>query len=223
MSVDQLFAAIAAGDAARLASLLAADRALARAKDGNSLSVLQFARYMGQTAMLSSLVGAGPALDVFEASQIDAADRVRELVDAEPGLVSAYSADGFTALHFAAYNAATAAMRLLLERGASTEAVTRNFLSNMPMHAAVAGSRPARYEASEILLKARADVNAKQHGGFTAVQMAAQHGDRALAELLLSFGADPGIANDEGKTAADIAAGQGNIELAALLRLRGAA
>ena len=70
-------------------------------------------------------------------------------------------------------------MRLLLERGASTEAVTRNFLANMPIHAAVAGGRPARYEACEILLKAGADVNAKQHGGFTPVQTAAQHGDRA--------------------------------------------
>ena len=222
MSVDALFAAVAAGDAARVSALTAADPALARSKDVNSLSVLQFARYMGQTEILASLIDAGPPLDVFEAAQIDAAGRVRELLDAQSDLVSAYSADGFTALHFAAYYGATGAMRLLLDRGASTSAVTQNFLANMPLHAAVAGRRPATYEACEILLKARADVNARQHGGFTPIQAPAQHGDRALAELLLSHGADPGMANDEGKTAADIAAAQGNVELAALLRVRAA-
>ena len=95
MGVDDLFVAIAAGDAAQVSALIAADASVPRAKDANSVSVLQFARYMGQTAILASLVEAGPPLDVFEAAQIDAVDCLRDLLDADPGLASAFSAESY--------------------------------------------------------------------------------------------------------------------------------
>jgi ankyrin repeat protein len=128
-----------------------------------------------------------------------------------------YSDDGFTALHFAAYYGATQVLRILLERGARVGAMTTNFLANTPLHAAAAGRH---MENCRLLLAAGADVNARQHGGFTPLHTPAQHGDRAMAQLFLDHGADPTIANDEGQTPIDLAVSQGNIELAALMRAR---
>ena len=218
-AIDELFAAVAAGDAARVDALIAGDRSLARARNAATLSVLAFARYCGQSAILDALVAAGPPLDVFEAAVIDDAARVREVVAADASLAHAYSDDGFTALHFAAYFGATHAMEALLGSGASTEAVTKNFLTNMPLHAAAAGGR---IDACRLLLERGADVNAKQHGGYSVLHSPCFGNNREMAELFLAHGADPSAAADDGKTPADVASQQGNMELAALLRARAA-
>jgi ankyrin repeat protein len=119
-------------------------------------------------------------------------------------------------LHFAAYFGSTGAITVLLDAGASIEAVTRNFLTNMPLHAAAAGGRNA---ASRLLLRRGADPNARQHGGFTPLMTAAFANNRELAELLIARNVNVDLRNDDGKTAADIAAENGNVELAARLRL----
>ena len=61
-------------------------------------------------------------------------------------------------------------------------------------------------------------MNATQHGGYTPLHEAAQHGDVELAELLLSAGADPAIALPDGTTAADLAEAAGHVDLARRLR-----
>jgi ankyrin repeat protein len=94
--------------------------------------------------------------------------------------------------------------------------VTTNFLANMPLHAAAAGGR---LEACRLLLRAGADPNARQRGGYTALMTASVVNNGDLAELLVAYNADLGLRNDEGNTAAEIAAGFGNMELAARLRL----
>ena len=57
------------------------------------------------------------ALDVFEAAALGEVDRLREILDGEPTSATAYSGDGFTALHFAAFFGGPEAAELLLERG----------------------------------------------------------------------------------------------------------
>ena len=69
-----------------------------------------------------------------------------------------------------------------------------------------------------MLLEAGADANARQGGGFTALQAAAQNGDPEMARDLLDHGADPTAATDDGRTALSIAEEQGHEEVAALLR-----
>ena len=62
----------------------------------------------------------------------------------------------------------------------------------------------------ERLLKRRADVNAQQADGATALQWAAYRGDAKLAELLLKAGAKPGLANHDGATPLWLAAARGD-------------
>jgi ankyrin repeat protein len=213
-AVQQLFNAIARGDLAGVKATVAARPELARSKNADTLPVLVFARYVGSTAVLKALVDAGPPLNVFEAAQANEAQRLIELIDGDPALVT-YSDDGFTALHFAAFYRSPAAVDVLLARGAGTEAVTKNFLANMPLHAAAAGGDR---EICARLLAHGANVNARQHGGFTPLHTAGFRDDREMAELFLHHGADATARSDEGHTAADSARVQGHLALAALLR-----
>jgi ankyrin repeat protein len=211
---EEIFRAVAENDAASVDALLSGDASLARAVNGDRLSVLQFARFMGRDAVLESLIAVGPPLDVFDAASLDRTTVVSDLLARDPSVAAAYSADGFTALHFASYYGAASAVRALLDAGASTAAVTKNFLENMPLHAAAAGGH---LSIMELLLERGADANARQHGGFTAMHTAAQHGSRAMVELLLRYGADPAAATDDGETPAARARSQGNSAVAALL------
>lgn len=214
--VAELFRHVGQANVASVAEMLRYRPELSRARDSSSLSVLAFARYMGNDAILDMLVDAGPPLDIFLAASIDRADRVKELLAADPALASAYSDDGFTALHFAAYFGATDAIAALIASGAAIEAKTKNFLENAPLHAAAAGGR---IEAARLLLRHGADPNARQHGRSTPLMTAAFANNRELAELLIARNANVELRNADGKTAADVAASIGNMELAARLRL----
>jgi ankyrin repeat protein len=215
--IDELFAAVAVGDLARLRALITRDASLARGRNKATLSVLAFARYCGQPTILDALVAAGPPLDIFEAAFADDGRRVRDLAATDASAANVYSPDGFTALHFAAYFGATHAIEALLDVGASTEAVTKNFLTNMPLHAAAAGGR---IEACRLLLERGANVNARQHGGYSALHTPCFVNNREMGELFLAHGADLEAKADDGKTPADVASEQGNMELAALLRAK---
>jgi ankyrin repeat protein len=61
-------------------------------------------------------------------------------------------------------------------------------------------------------------VNATQHGGYTPLHEAAQHGDIELVELFLSAGADPSIRQDDGETPAETAEAAGHVDIAARIR-----
>jgi ankyrin repeat protein len=212
-----LYRAVVMRDNEYVAEAIAKRPELARAKNDEGLPVLVLARFVGNSQALDALMTAGPPLDVFEAAQVNEITWLEELLVRDGTLANAYSDDGFTALHFAAYYDAPAAMKTLLRYGASTEAVTKNFLTNMPIHAASAAAA-GHIEACRILLEHGASVNARQHGGNTALHSAGFRGDRELAELLLAHGADASAKNDEGQTAADMARSRGSSQVSALLR-----
>jgi ankyrin repeat protein len=64
--------------------------------------------------------------------------------------------------------------------------------------------------AVQLLLKQKADVNARQADGATALQWAAYRDDLPLADLLLAAGADAKIPNREGATAMQLASLHGS-------------
>jgi uncharacterized protein len=210
----QMFAAIAAGDLDRVRELIAEDAALPGARDAEGLSAVTQARYHGQDDIVDTLLAAGPELDVFEAAAVGRLERVRELLEDDPALVTALSPDGFTPLHLAAFFGHPKTARLLVERGADTNAVARNPMRVRPLHSAAAAQQ---LEIAELLVDHGADVNATQERGFTPLHAAAQNGDIGLARLLLGRGADREQATEDGRRAADFAAAAGHGEIRALL------
>jgi uncharacterized protein len=179
------------------------------------LSELLAAVYRGDRARIDEILASGPALDIFEAAAVGRTDRVRELLDGDPGQVSAWTEDGFTPLHLAAFFRQPEMARLLVESGALVDVVSRSEqLRVTPLQSAAAAREE---ETAALLLERGADPNAQQIGGFTALHAAAQNGDEPLVRLLLTRGADTALAADDGRTAADFARDGGNPELATLL------
>ena len=101
---DELFAAIRSGDLATVDRLLTERPYLAGASDAAGLSAVTMAAYSRQPAILERILAAKPELDRFEAAIVGDLGRLAELLD-EPdaGPVDERSADGFTALHLAAF------------------------------------------------------------------------------------------------------------------------
>ena len=163
---------------------------------------------------------AGPPLDIFEAAALPgAAERGAELLAADPGLATAWSSDGFTPLHLASFFGTEEMARMLLDRGADPNAVSRNPMAVQPLHSAAASRAVG---IITMLLGHGADVNARQQGGWTPLHAAAIFGDLPLVELLLKSGAEVDLANDDGKRAVDLAAEKDHAQVADVLRSRAA-
>lgn len=216
MSTTQtLLDAVRSGDLHALAEMLEADPALARVRDEAGLSPILVAGYHGQREAMALLASHVPELETGEAAAVGDLRRLRALLDADPARTTAVSVDGWTPLHLAAFFGRGEAVRLLLERGAPAAARSSNPMANTPLHAAMAGR--LELEGVRALLDHGAEVDARQHGGYTALHAAAMHGDAATARLLLDRGADPAVPADDGHTAADFARAGGYPAVLALL------
>jgi uncharacterized protein len=168
-------------------------------------SPLLQALYEGKTDEARAIAAGRSDLDVFEAAAIGDVERLRVLLDDDPGLATAWSEDGFTPLHFAAFFGHPAAAKLLVDRGADLEARSTNTqfaLDAAPLHSA---SAAGQLQVCEVLLDAGADVNAVQHGGYTALLDAAANQNEELVEFLLERGADRTARLDDGRGLEDLA------------------
>lgn len=184
----ELFAAIEAGDVERVRALVAVEPAVAGSRNEADLSAVRAAQYRRQDDMVQALLEAKPTLDVFDAAAVGDIDRLRALIAEDPAAVNAFAPDGFSPLGLAAYFDHPEAVRLLLQNGADVGLVARNPMQVQALHAAVAGRSR---ESVRLLLEAGADPNAMQHGGWTPLRAARQHGDQPMIGLLLAHGADP--------------------------------
>jgi ankyrin repeat protein len=97
------------------------------------------------------------------------------------GAVNSHAYDGWTPLHLSAFFGHAEAARLLLESGASINAVSTNNLRNTPLHAAVAARRT---EVAILLLEHGADPYAIDGGGYTAEAIARENGMEPVIEAI---------------------------------------
>jgi hypothetical protein len=121
-----------------------------------------------------------------------------------------------TPLHHAAQGGSAAAVRALLQRGASVHAVASN--GGTPLHYAVG---LGHCEAAEALLAAGASVHARARDGLTPLHLAAGGGHLDAAEMLVRRGASLDAVSDHGYTASELAGQVGHGAIAeALERMR---
>jgi uncharacterized protein len=192
---------------ARVESILEADSAAASGRDESGVSALMRARYRMDDALAEAVKRRVDTLDVFEAAAFGDVDGLGALLDDDPSLTTAYSGDGFTALHFAAFFGSDEAVQLLVDRGAEVDALGRGWMTGTAMHSAVSRMRS---DAVGILLAAGGNPNVRQSAGWTPLHSAAANGDLASADLLLEAGADPAATNDEGRRVIDLARESGD-------------
>lgn len=199
---DDLFTALEAGDAGAVETILDEERSLASARDASGVSALMRALYRFDPGLVEIVKARAGAFDVFEAAALGDVDRLRSVLDDEPSRATAYSGDGFTALHFAAFFGHPNAVSLLIERGAEVNAFGRGWMTGTALHSGVSRLRS---EVVRVLLGAGANPDVRQSGGWTPLHAAAKNGDLVSVELLLEAGADAAARNDEGRSVEDLA------------------
>src|SRR5438477_1212571 len=158
-----------------------------------AMSELLQALYAGDQTRADELLASNPKLNVFEAAACGQTERIRELLDNDPSLANAFGEDGFHPLGLACFFGHLEAARLLLERGADVNALSRNeHVQTAAIHAAAAAEskdETTRYELVNLALEHGADPNLPQGGGFRAIDAARQNGDTRVEQLLLEHGA----------------------------------
>ena len=115
---DDIFELVTAGDVGAVVACIASDPGAMRARNSQGLSPIQTAFFMGRHAVVDALLAAEPELDAFEAAIVGDAGQLAARLDDDPGLLTAYSPDGWTLMHLAPWAGQPGTTRLLLERGA---------------------------------------------------------------------------------------------------------
>jgi uncharacterized protein len=161
------------------------------------------ALYAGDLEKARELLPADEELSVFEAAAFGRIERLGSILAEDPSQATAFSDDGFTALHLAVFAEQKEAARLLIDGGADVNARSTGAIARVPPlgTAAFVSSIPL----ARLLLDAGANVNGQGEGGFAALHTAAENGDEELVRLLLARGADSNLATAQGKRPVDLA------------------
>lgn len=211
--VNEILAAAKSGDYDAVVALLDEDPSLATATSVLGAQPIHAAHFGGHQRILDLLVSRGVRIDFFLAAELGL------LKQADSASARAFSPAGSTALHGACYWGQIPMARLLLDKGADPNALTRDgFLQISPLGCAVAtpdvpnpsDDEDVVIELTKLLIAAGAEVNGRRRDGLTALHSAAWRGHRRVMEALLAHGADPnirgyaGMGPHGGQTAADM-------------------
>jgi ankyrin repeat protein len=213
-----LFAAIKAGALDRVKTMVSADPTLVDARTPSGDSAVLTAVYHGRKDIANLLVARGASLTLFEACAAGEFDRVERLI-ASGASINAFSPDGWTPLHLAAFFGHAATAELLLAHAADVAARSRNASGNTPLHAALAGNRVL---VAGLLVGGGADVNAEDAARWRPLHLAAAANNIEAIQALVAQGADVHVTNAEGMTPLAVAQQRNHREAVALLQRYGA-
>src|SRR5919198_797105 len=114
--------AIKAGEFDRVKAMVSSDPSLIDARGRTGDSAILTAVYHRQKEIVNLLVARGATLTLFEACAAGEVERTERLMASERSQIIAFSADGWTPLHLAAFFGHTRIAEMLLARGADVTA-----------------------------------------------------------------------------------------------------
>jgi ankyrin repeat protein len=175
-----IFELIDAGDAGTIEELLANDPTARDARNEQGISPLVYAAYRGRGPAFDAILAAGEPRDPWD----------RLIAGRSDGLPApdAWSADGFTGLHLAAFARNPAAARALLEAGADPNTLSRaSFARVTPLGTCAFANVP---EVARVLLEHGADASIAEDDDprGTPLAVAEENGHEEVAELLRNAG-----------------------------------
>jgi uncharacterized protein len=209
-NAKKLFTLADGDDAAALLRELA-DTPTHRIRNDSGETLFLYSLYRGKSACVDALQRRG-GLTLHEAAAAGDVARIEVLIGQAPWTIQSLSADGWTALHLAAFVGRDAATIRLLELGADARQWGRAFETNLAIHAACAGRRLGKGALAK-LVAATGDPDITPKHGYTPLMEAAANGYADAIDVLLAAGADRSRKHPDGNTAADFAREKGHKEL----------
>ncbi len=128
-----------------------------------------------------------------------------------PGAAVPRASDATPPLPLEGARAASSAAARLADRPSAAQALALQ-------RAAAAGNVPEL----QVLMAQKANMNARDSSGRTALMLAVLHGQRSAVDTLIAAGADPNAADSQGRTPLKAALEAGQPEIVAALRRAGA-
>lgn len=139
----------------------------------------------GRKEVVALLLANKADYNVYDAAAGSDLEKVKSLVQANPGLIFSKDQDnGLTPLHWAAWYGHKNVAAWLLANKADVNAKDDNGMS--PLHRAAIP--PGHKEVIELLLANKADVNAKDDNGWTPLHWMSGNGDPDIEKLLRQHG-----------------------------------
>ena len=183
---QEMLDAVKNKDISKITDLLDRTPALVTVPTESEDTPLLLSVYYGAQEITELLLSRGAHVSLYEAAAIGQTERVREILEEKPERLNAYSHDGWTALHLAAFFGHSETVEQLLGLGADWTLFSQNAMGNQPLHAALAARR---HDAAKVLLeKHGADINTPDKNGWTPLHLASANGDTVLVEELLKRG-----------------------------------
>ncbi len=210
--MSAFFEAIGKGDLDLIKTLAKEDSSLLQLANESGVLPISWAIYNFQRDTARWLVENGSREDLYTSCCFGDSQKVAEYAKGEN--IETLSQDGFTALALASAFGGPECVQVLLLKGANPNQRSTALGEVAPIHAAIFGRQ---FASLELLIRAGADVNAPQVGGFTPLMGAAQNGSVEFVRVLLESGADPSMKSGDGQTALDIAKAQNHTEVVSLI------
>lgn len=214
---NEIIEAVKTGDLAKIKSLLKKASQLIHAETDAGESIILLAVYYGKKEIAEYLLSKAAQLTIFEAAAVGREQELMKIVRENPEQVNAFSADGWTPLHLAAFFGHQKIAAFLIGRGADLSPASKNENGVTPLHSALANREVA---IAEMLLDVGADIHAVQAGGWSPLHYAAAAGLASIAERLIAGGADIHQTNNNGRTPLDAAIEKKQDKMIAVLKQR---
>lgn len=216
MSIIILEEYIETGNYQDLELLITKNPDLLKDKTSHDISPLLLACYYNKHQIIQIILKHTSIITIHEACAVGLTEQVQMMLEHKKEIANEISNTGMTPLSIATHFNKENIVRLLLLHHADPNICSQNGFFVFPIHTALAANNES---IGKLLIEAGADVNVRQKGNITPLQLASQFGNIELIITLLEQGADINIRNDSGESASDIAAKKGFKEIAEILKI----